>query len=309
MEKEINLSIQEEILIQDCKKEIQNILSVFQQGISKDNLVERLKDHKNKNIGIALQNLFFEHKVTIDKTNIIKLLTERETQILGDLTPDEYKIYETIIGCGGNGISQNELKTSMKISGQLVSKVIKKFEKKLLIKKITVPNNTKKVIIGYDILPSSKFRNFWFNNQQFDQNLISCISDKICDYLNTENSASRKEIYVYIKNTKLIPIDKNFEESDLQKILNLLVFDDKIDIWNTDNFVLDNGNKYGVLLKGQENVLNLIKYKPSIEYFDEFTALENVPCSFCSVFHECNETSIVNPLDCPHLEKFGLELF
>ena len=304
-----------EELINEAFQDIINLLRVSSSGIPQSKLFENLKQHKQQFLVEALNILFEENKLMIENSKsegpLLKILTEKEVLKLKDLSPEEHRVYEIIMSSGDNGISLNELKNKIGITGTALQKIRKKLEKKLLIKNITIPNmKNKKVILGYDIEPSNELKGgFWCTNQQFDQTLIDVISNKCIDYLIMQKNtgASRKEILLYIKSTGLVNSD--IKEDDLQKVLNILVFDDKIDLCNCENLVIDTGSKYSLLLKKSDPLLNLLKYKVNIEYFEQFTAIENTPCSFCPVFQECNLNNIITPEKCPHLLNLSDELF
>ena len=239
----------------------------------------------------------------------MKLLTDKDVLKIKDLSGEELKVYQIIIGTGGNGISLNELKNQIGITGTALQKIRKRLEKKLLIKNITVPNmKNKKVILGYDTEPNNELKGgFWCTNQQFDQDLISTISMKCIEYLKDHHSgATRSEVLLMIKKTNISKITDEIREDDLQKILNILVFDDKLDIIGCDNLVLD--NKYSLLLK-KDQLLTQIKYKYVDDIFEDFTAIENTPCSYCEVFENCSQISNITPENCPHLEQMYEDMF
>lgn len=310
MEVEKNLAEQE--LVLEAYQDVYNLLRLSPQGISQKKLFEGLKHHDRKNLAEAINALFNESKIIIEniKTDpVIKLLSDKEVLKLRDLSGEEYRVYEIIIGCGSSGISLNELKSQIEIASTALQKIRGKLKKKQLIKDIPVPNmRNKKVMMGFEIEPSNELRGgFWCTNQQFDQSLIDVIGNRCVDYLEKQGMATRKEILVYIKSTGLV--NNEIKEEDLQKVLNVLVFDDKIEVNNLDGIVNDSGSKYGVLLKKNDTILNSIKYKVSVDFFIDFTALESTPCAFCPVFEDCNVNNVVNPMDCTHMSSLFDELF
>jgi len=96
------------------------------------------------------------------------------------------------------------------------------------------------------------------------------------------------------------------KEDDIQKIINLLVFDDKIDVIFPD-ILYSSSNKLNVLLKKNDPILNNLKYKVSQTY-EPNSILNCLPCTYCPVFKECHVDNKVNPQDCPHMLDF-LKLF
>lgn len=294
--------------------EVVSFLKLHPNGISHDKLFSELKSD-NKLI-VSCLNILFEqgrlvNEVSKTEGNIFKLLSEKEIFKMKDLTGEEAHIYEVIVSSGSNGITLNELKSQLGVTGNALQKIRKKLEKRLLIKNITIPNmKNKKVILAYDIEPSNELKGgFWCTDQQFDKSLIETISVKIIDYLSKQKSSNRKEILVFIKSTGLVNSD--IKEEDLQNILNLLIFDDKIDIINTQEFGLIGKNKYSVLLTKKSDltmnsitVLNNLKYKVQFSYLDEYIALETIPCTYCINFKFCGSDNKINPESCPHLDTF-----
>ena len=91
------------------------------------------------------------------------------------------------------------------------------------------------------------------------------------------------------------------KEDDIQKILNILIFDNKIEPIFPESFSV--GNKYSLLLSKNDNLLNLVKYQKNKEYKPK-SIFDSIPCSICPVIEECSLKNIVNPFECPHLKNF-----
>lgn len=92
------------------------------------------------------------------------------------------------------------------------------------------------------------------------------------------------------------------KEDDLQSILNLMVFEDKLDVIFAERNETDQ-HKHTMLLKKNDELLNNIKYKISHNYVPK-SVLSNIPCTFCPVFKECQIDNIINPKDCPYMGDF-----
>lgn len=301
--------------------EIISFLKLHPNGISQERLFSEMKI-ESKSLVNSLNILFQQGRLVNESTkqgSIFKLLTEKEILKMKDLSADESHVYEVIISSGNNGITLNELKSTVGLTGNALSKIRKKLERKLLIKNLTVPNmKNKKVILGYDIEPSNELKGgFWCTNQHFDKGLIETISGKIIEYLSNQRYSLRKEILVYIKSTGLVSGD--IKEEDLQSILNLLVFDDKIDILNFEEFGLDSKGKYIPLL-GKKNemtvsishILSNLKYKIQVNYFQDLDILQSVPCTYCPNIKFCDVGNVITPVKCPYLldmynDKYDIE--
>lgn len=289
--------------------EIISYLKLYPNGVTLNKMSTDLQLDKTL-MANSINTLFEQNRLIIENSktegNIFKLLSDKEFFKLRDLTGEDQRVYEIVISAGSNGITLNELKMQLGIAGNALQRIRKKLEKKLLIKNVTVPNmKNKKVILGYDIEPSNELKGgFWCTNQQFDKCLIETISGKIVDYLYKQKVANRKEILTYIKTTGLVSSD--IKEEDLQNIINLLVFDDKIDIASGNE--LFDMSKYSLLLKKQEAALASYKYKLIPNYLEDFNIIESVPCTFCPVFKFCHSDNVINPSECRHLAQFYDEL-
>jgi len=295
-------------------QEIISYLKLYPNGISHEQLFKDIKLEKAL-LAKCLNHLFVQGRLINDNKkegeNILKLLTEKEILKLKDLSGEESHVYEVILASGNNGITLNELKSSVGLTGNALSKIRKKLEKRLLVKNITIPNmKNKKVILAYDVEPSNELKGgFWCTNQQFDKSLIETISSKILEYLSKQTSSTRKEILIFIKSTGLV--NSEIKEDDIQNIINLLVFDDKIDIVNSEELGLFNKGKYSILLTKKADltmssisVLNNLKYKIVVDLLDDFNILQSVPCTYCPSIRFCDAGNKINPIDCPYLNQF-----
>ncbi len=296
-------------------QDIISYLKLYPNGISQDKLFKEIK--LDKSLLVKCLNILLDQgRLVNDDTNkeegaVFKLLTEKEIMKMKDLSGEESYVYEVILSSGSNGITLNELKSAVGLTGNALSKIRKKLEKRLLVKNITIPNmKNKKVILAYDIEPSNELKGgFWCSNQQFDKALIETISIKILDYLSKQSSSTRKEILIFIKSTGLV--NSEIKEDDIQNIINLLVFDDKIDILNSEELGLYNKGKYSILLTKKADlsmstisVLNSLKYRLVVDLLDDFTILQTIPCTYCPSTKFCNVGNKINPIDCPYLNQF-----
>lgn len=295
-----------------AEAEILKLLKAHPEGVPQSQIFTQ-QNFSDMEIIDALNNLFEFNKIVAEGTQdnkIFKILNEREQIKLRDLSGEELRVYDLIVSSGSNGITTNELRIQSGMSSNLLTKIKKRLEKKLLIKSLTIANmKNKKVLLAYEVEPNTELTGgFWCTDQQFDKNLIEVISAKCLDYLHKQKSATRKEILIYIKSTGLVQND--MKEEDLQKVLNILIMDEKIDLVKSRNEIfLENtsSNQYSMLLKKNDNMLNQLRYKTSGIYTPP-NILNSIPCTFCPVIKECQIDNVINPKECPHLIDF-LNLF
>lgn len=277
------------------------------QGVTQSSLTTAIP-FQEPQIVQALNTLIENNRISLmpgpnNDEPLFKYRSEKEAQKFHLLSKEDISVYEIIMQSGTNGITANDLKAKLKIeSTGLITKILKNLEKKLLIKKYKVLNTkNKKVYIGIDIEPSQEITGgVWCNNQEYDSNLVNVFSEKCFEYICKQKAVTRKELLLFAKCANLT--QSELKEDDIQKILNILVFDNKIEVIYPQNlpFMM---NKYKVLLGKDDNVLNTLKYQQCKTYTPK-VSFDCIPCAMCPVFNECNEDNVVNVRECPYLKDF-----
>ena len=239
---------------------------------------------------------------------LFKYRSEKEALKFRDLTKEERAVYEEVMQSGSNGICTNDIKMKLKIDNTTyINKILNKLKKKYLIRDLKVLNTrNKKVWIGMDVEPSQEITGgIWCNDQEFDDSLVKVMCEKCAQYIGTQKQVGRNELLFFAKSTNLTKNSQEIKEDDIQKIINILIFDGKIEpIFpvNIDNKFL--GNKYALLLDkghpGQES----IRYRKIKEYKTN-NIFEYLPCFVCPSFNECKTDNVVNPVEC----LYNKELF
>jgi hypothetical protein len=117
--------------------QILEFLKKHPEGVNHENLLNSLSADSNELVD-KLNSLIENNRVTLSDINgetVLKYRSEREAAKFRDLNLEEVQTYEIILASGSNGITTNELKTKTMIStNNLINKILKKLEKKLLIK-------------------------------------------------------------------------------------------------------------------------------------------------------------------------------
>jgi DNA-directed RNA polymerase III subunit RPC6 len=236
-----------------------------------------------------------------------KYRTEKEILKFRDLTKEEIAVYEIIIQSSNKGISLNDIKNKIRIDNTTyINKILNKLVKKYLIKSLKLHNTkNKKIWIGYDIEPSEEITGgLWYNeNQEFNDNLVNVLIEKCYERICSQKYTSQKELLLFLKSTNLTNKQNEINEDNVQTILNILIFDNKIEAIFPENLIYNVTNKYSLLLSKNEDILNKIKYKKNNVY-NPNCIFDCIPCSICPVFKECQSNNVVNPIDCPHLKQF-----
>ena len=279
------------------------------EGILQDRLTS-LIPFKEEEIVNGLNELIQQNRIIIIDTPggvLFKFRSEKEALKFRDLSQEEKDVYEIVISSGSNGIGTNEIKSKVRIDNTtFINKILNKLSKKFLIRGLKVLNTkNKKVWIGYDVEPSQEITGgIWCVNQEYDKSLISVFSEKIYDRICSQNSVSRKELLLYVKSINLTQGNLDVKEDDIQKILNVLIFDRKIEPIFPENInakFFD--NKYALLLSKNDQSLDYVKYRKTKQYKSK-TLFDAIPCGLCPMLSECKEENLVNSKECPHLNKF-----
>jgi DNA-directed RNA polymerase III subunit RPC6 len=277
-------------------------------GVSNMDL-ESSVDAKNKEqFSEILNNLLDQNRIVAHDLNgeiVFRYQSQKDADKLKSLNMEENHTYTLITNSGNKGVTTNDIKDKTKLNTTVLNKILKKLEKNGLIKSYKVANvRNKKIWLGIDVTPSTDITGgIWCNNTQgFDKNLITAISNKVYDYIKNQKIATRKEILVFIKSSSLVTGE--LKEEDIQSILNLLVFDDRLEVIFPEIISLGGlNNKYNLLLRKNDQALNELKYKISYGYITK-AKLDCYPCTFCPVFFECQKDNIINPRECPYLSEF-----
>ena len=289
--------------IKNLDEKILSFLKSNPDGVSLDKLTSAIP-FKEDLIADSLNRLNSSNRLSIIESSegiTFKYRSEKEALKFKDLNKEEIAVYELIMQSGNDGISTIDIKNKLKIDITAhVNKILTTLSKKFLIKSFKVLNTkNKKVWLGIDVEPSQEITGgVWCTEQEYDNDLVKVFCEKCVQYIEKQKNVSRREILLFAKSTKLGEKTTDIKEDDIQKILNILVFDGKIEpIFpvNIDSKFL--GNKYSLLLDKGHPQLDSVKYKRIKEY-DNNNIYQYLPCFVCPSFNECKVTNVVNPLDC-----------
>jgi len=290
-----NFALEEQIL-EFCKKNpegVNNELLLSAIDATNEDIIEKL------GYLIEVNRIFM---IEVDGEQLFMYRSEKDASKFLNLNPEDVQVYALIIESGSNGISTNVIKSKLKLNTNHLNKVLKKLEKKNMIKSLKMLNlKHKKIWIGFDIEPSQQITGgIWCTNQEFDKNLVDVIKEKCLEYISRTKIVSRKDFMIYVGSTKILNVD--LKEEDIQKIINLLIFDDKIEII-FPNISYRINNKMSILLKYNDPILGTLKYKIASNYQPK-SVMNIVPCTYCPVFKECQIGNVINPKDCPWMQEF-----
>ena len=291
--------------LKNIEEKILSFLKANPSGVTQEKLFSAIPFEEDLILN-SLNSLNESNRLNILESSdgiIFKYRNEKEAKKLKDLSKEEITVYQIIMQSGSNGINIVDIKSKMKINNTTyVNRILTKLsKKKYLIKDVKVLNSkNKKVWMGIDIVPSQEITGgIWCSDQKFDNKLVSIYCEKCAEYIGTQKQATRKEILFFAKSINLIGKSSEIKEDDIQKILNILVFDGKIEPIFPISYDTNFGNKYAILIDKGHPDQELIKYKKVKEY-NRSNIYECLPCFVCPSFNECKKNNVVNPIDCPY---------
>ena len=293
--------------ISSINERVLTFLKSNPEGVTQEKLTSAIPFNEEL-IANSLNTLIDLNRITIIESSegtLFKYRSEKEALKFRDLAKEEIAVYELVMQSGNNGISTNDIKIKMRIDNTTyINRILTKLSKKFLVKSLKVLNTkNKKVWIGYDIEPSQEITGgIWCSNQEFDDNLVNVFSEKCLEYIGSQKQVSRKEILFYAKTMNLTRNAIEIKEDDIQKILNILIFDGKIEpIFPESLDIRYLGNKYSLLLNKNDSAIDLVRYR-KIKDFKINSIYEHIPCFLCPAFSECKSDNVVNPIECPYLK-------
>jgi DNA-directed RNA polymerase III subunit RPC6 len=291
--------------IKNINEKVLSFLKSNPDGVSQEKLTSAIP-FKEDLIADSLNSLISQNRISIIESGgdmIFKYRSEKEALKFRDLTKEEIAVYEVVMQSGNSGISTIDIKIKLKIDNTTyVNKILTKLSKKFLIKSLKVLNTrNKKVWIGIDVEPSTEITGgIWCNDQEFDNDKVSVFCEKCLEYIGTQKQIGRKELLFFAKTINLEQKFSEIKENDIQKILNILIFDGKIEpIFPVNIDAKFLGNKYALLLDKDNPDLDSIRYRRIKEY-KKNNIFEYLPCFVCPTFNECKINNAVNPIECPY---------
>jgi len=129
-----------------------NILEFLKKnpdGVNKDVLMGSVNINERHGVEI-LNELISENRIYVTEIRgeqLFKYRSEKEASKFRDLTFEEIQAFEIIIQTGSMGISTNDLKYKLNINANsFLNKILKRLEKKLLIKSLKMVNMKNKKV-------------------------------------------------------------------------------------------------------------------------------------------------------------------
>lgn len=272
-------------------KKTVNILRSSVAGALKEDLSAQL--NASPETLTQIENKLFEyHCLKITKSTNGSLTYHyrdpEEIRILTSLSSEEeIKVYQLILEAKNHGIQSNDIKEALEIKAPQLNKILNKLEKRDLIKSAKGINlKNKKIWFDSRVeLSEDVSGGIFYKNGDYDKELIEALYAATLDYIQAQGTANKNQLIVALKSLNLTR--KDLTEANIQKIIDLLIFDDKIqEITNKHNptnpiYKLSN---WDICIKEPEFV--------------------NTPCGTCPIINQCKSKGIISPINCIYFEEW-----
>ena len=267
------------------------ILRITPEGVLKEDLATQLNASPDQISDIIKKLLEFRClKITKSPTGSLTYHYQNpeDYKILQSLSSEEeIRVYQLIMDSKNQGIPSNDLKESTDIKAPQLNKILNKLEKRGLIKSTKSINlKNRKIWFHKNAEPSDDITGgIWYTDNEFNKELIDALYSATLDYIQAQGTANKTQLIVALKSLKIT--NKDLTENNVQSIINLLIFDDKIQ---------EISNKH--------NPMNPIYKLSNWDLCVKEPEIVNIPCGGCPLFNQCKPQGIISPLNCIYFDEW-----
>lgn len=281
-------------------EDILNILAKHSDGLSDsefDKLIELPRDEKTD----LLNSLLAEGRITLFQRNdgefMYKYQSKEKAEKYKELTSSEVPIYQLLEEATDRGLTTKEIKDKTGITTAKINKILGSMENKGLIKAFkSIQGKKRKVFMLSEIEPSTEITGgIWYSELEFNKQLIDTLCEKCIEFIRKKNTATRKEITLHIRSLGML--QGAIKEEEVQSILNILQFDDKIEVVKNRIEIIESA-----LSAGNKAIFNKT-YKVKKRYEPEVVLL-SVPCTYCPLIKECYPDGVISPNTCLYFKEW-----
>ena len=267
----------------DIARKIIELAKNSTEGLSDDELSRVINTTPEQKIEILNQLIEYGYiKAEVAKSGALVYLyqdPEVVKRFIG-LEPEDKTVYQIVADSKNTGVVSNSIRGKTGLSPQIITKILKKLEKKGLIKSVKSINaKNRNIWILSELDPSEDITGgIWYRNNEFDKDLIDALYNKTYNYIASQEVVSKKEISVFLRSSGMMSSD--IKDENIQSIVNIMIYDDKI-----------------------EEILTVNKVNPSYKISDwqkcmKTPVITQTPCGTCPVFLECKDGGIISPQTC-----------
>jgi DNA-directed RNA polymerase III subunit RPC6 len=284
------------------EQELLEILKDCEDGVSEQDLDKLFDFKKNERLEI-LNSLMAKRRIFTMQNKKKELFfmfrSAEDASKYKHMDQMQILIYEVVLESGNKGINTREIKQKTKKTTDNINKYLGILEKQGVIKTIkSVQAKARrgKWWIGSEIEPAIEVvGNIWYTDGEFDESLVQTVSDKCLQYIEKKGQASLKEISIYIRTLSIF--QQQITDKEIQDILNILLFDNKIELVSqSDHLVADSQSN-------SSNVQSHYIYRASKNYIPSMFYLET-PCAHCPLQKDCKPQGLINPKECQYIKTW-----
>lgn len=294
------------LTLQAVAHKVLDVCKELPEGVSQETLSRRISDVSTHQLAEAINLLLKQHKVEVYQSAneglVYKYLVQEQAAKFKGLSSDELLVYQIIQSAQNMGIWTRDLKLRSNLQQPQVVKVLKVLESRKLIKAIkSVTNKNRKVYMIYELEPSREVTGgAWYTENEFDHEFIKVLRNASLKFVLQKRTATLGEIREYIKGIGISKIE--LREEDIKSILNILVYDGKLDEKQVE---LKDKNALDTIVMGGKTTM----YIPAVSKPVSSIALTDIPCGRCPVAKDCKDGGIINPKSCVYLDEWLANAF
>jgi len=276
---------------------ILQILEQNREGVQDAMLTQALGISESDKIN-ALNQLIEDGRIQLMKNKtgslVYKYQSADKAKKFSDLSIEDVAIFNIIEEAGNKGTWLLELKKKSNMTSVQIKKILKKLEKKEIVKSVkSIQAKNKYIWMLAELEPPNEITGgIWYGGSEFDKEFVELIYDKCLEYIAQEKISSVKDVAGYVRSLGVLNVD--IRDEDVQTILNCLMFDDKIEEVKNEIMLKKRTNE-----KGEKVV-----YYKTANWFTPRVAFVQVPCAHCPVFSECKPGNVINPQTCKYYTEW-----
>ncbi|OAG30032.1 DNA-directed RNA polymerase III subunit RPC6 [Nematocida sp. ERTm5] len=216
---------------------ILDFISSKDSGVTTQEIQNEFKDMSLQDIVVEINNLHTDSLIDVFKTKG-GIVYRRNTEPQSFSTPEEKIIYLLIKEVGVEGIWIKDIRTKSGLHQNLVTKLLKTLEQRLLIKSVKSIKQNRKVYMLYDAVPSEDLGDGpWFTQDaELDTGFVDAIKNVAYEWiLNStrsdelppfESLPEVKHVHAFLLRAEISSVILTLD--DVKRILDILVYERKL---------------------------------------------------------------------------------
>ncbi|KAL4446632.1 hypothetical protein ABPG74_005570 [Tetrahymena malaccensis] len=288
---------------EEYSEKIIGIVKSYQEGITLTELLKILEVDQNA-IKPELQNLLKEGYLTCTNVGNEQIVEYHDPQdqkqlnvAASDLPQQEFQVYKIIFQAKNKGIDRKDIGNKTGIATGTLTKILNQLKKKNWIKSVKGANSTGKgkniFILNNLELSESISGGIWYKDGVLNKDLIDELCSKIENHMNHNPIMTEEQIIQLLRVNSSI----NLEQRHVLQIINLLLFDDKIEKVKT---ITSSTNSSTAQKQGTSQIqkYRLSNWNKSKDHISTIPALTKTPCGHCPLINECVTGGKISPENC-----------